>query len=123
MTVRKKPSILLVEDDLDSSEILAELLLDEGHAVKTAHSMRTALDADLESIDLVLSDLSLPDGSGLDLMRELRTRSTIKGIIVSGFSSEDARRASVRAGYAAHLVKPVDFDDLLKTIDRVYTSD
>jgi CheY-like chemotaxis protein len=66
----------------------------------------------------VVSDLGLPDGSGLTLMRELRDRYGLAGIAVSGYGTEEDRRQSADAGFSAHLTKPITVDRLLDEIRR-----
>ncbi len=69
--------------------------------------------------DLLISDICLPDGSGVDLMCELRSRgSEMPGIALSGFSGENDIRQSHAAGFRVQLVKPVDIDYLLEVIRR-----
>jgi DNA-binding response OmpR family regulator len=65
-----------------------------------------------EGLDLVISDLGLPDGSGLDLMRQLSTQHSLRGIALSGYGTEKDIRASREAGFALHLTKPVDLERL-----------
>src|SRR6185295_254111 len=87
--------ILLVEDHADTAEAIAELLRLLGHEVTVALTLSAGLAAAEEShsrgpggIDLVVSDLGLPDGNGLDLMRELAGRYGLKGIALSGYGME-----------------------------------
>ena len=116
-------SILLVEDDADSLHLLSRLLRTEGHEVLPAPTAREALRlaAGGGSIDLVVSDLGLPDQSGLDLMRELRARFGLPGIALSGFTSEEDQAESAQAGFLMHLKKPVLFESLQLAIARVQT--
>jgi CheY-like chemotaxis protein len=115
-------SILLVEDHIDTREALAELLRVYGHAVETADSVGTALAAvDGCRFDLVVSDIGLPDGSGLDLMREILARcgEGVKGICLSGFGMEEDLAESRAAGFLAHLTKPVNLKELEAVLQRV----
>lgn len=114
-----KPRILLVEDDPDTADTLADLLAEEGFEVTVAHSVAEALKQDVRSIDLVLSDLGLGDGSGLDLMRALRCRRDVQGIALSGYGTESDIRASKDAGFRAHLIKPVSLEKLVAAIKEV----
>lgn len=118
-TSAQAPRILLVEDDEDTAEILAEFLRDEGYQIQIARSVESALKVDVGSIDVVLSDVGLGDGSGLDLMRQLRTRGDIKGIALSGFGTEADFRASREAGFELHLTKPVMLPGLIAAINVV----
>ena len=113
--------ILLVEDHGATAQVMQKLLSRSGHAVAAAGSVREALAlADREPFDLVISDLGLPDGSGHDLMRELRTRRpAVRGIALSGYGMADDLRRSGEAGFAAHVTKPTDLDRLQATIERV----
>ena len=83
------------------------VLTEKGHTVETAGDVSTALElADRHTFDLLLSDLGLPDGSGHDLMRELRMRGhKFPGIALSGYGQEDDIHRSYEAGFAAHLTK------------------
>jgi DNA-binding response OmpR family regulator len=93
-------------------------LLGYKHQVRDVHNMESALDAaKKETFDLVISDIGLPDGSGLELMRELRKRYQIKGICLSGFGMEEDIRRSAEAGFDYHLTKPIDFMKLEAAIE------
>jgi PAS domain S-box-containing protein len=111
-------SILLVEDHADTADAVADLLRDLGHRVEVAGSVAAALAAAGPGIDLVISDLGLPDGSGLDLMRALKGSHGLRGIALSGYGTEEDRRQSEAAGFTAHLTKPVSLDTLLAEIRR-----
>ena len=71
-----------------------------------------------EQFDVLVSDLGLPDGTGYDLMKQIRHRPEIKGIALSGYGMEEDVRQSSEAGFAEHLVKPVDLAKLRGAIDR-----
>jgi len=112
--------ILLVEDDADSRSMLARLLELDGHSVETAESAAAAFAlAGNESFDLLVSDLGLPDESGLELMRRLRLASVdLPGIALSGYGMQDDIDNSRNAGFVAHLVKPVNPHELTLAIQR-----
>jgi CheY-like chemotaxis protein len=65
----------------------------------------------------LLSDIELPDGSGLELMRELTGK--VVGIAMSGFSSDEDVRNSLDAGFAFHLSKPLTFRDINASISKI----
>jgi PAS domain S-box-containing protein len=112
--------ILLVEDDEATRRAMARLLQLRGYAVLTAQNMAAGLEtAASEPFDLLISDLGLPDGNGLELMRKLREQRPVTGIAVSGFGMDEDVRESHAAGFAAHLTKPVDIQKLETTIRRV----
>jgi DNA-binding response OmpR family regulator len=114
--------ILLIEDHPDTAASLTELLTEEGFEVQTVRTAASALAVDLARVDLVVSDLGLPDRSGHELMRELRARRTLPAIALSGYGTEADMRASEAAGFDAHLTKPVDWSELLAVIERVSAS-
>src|SRR5205085_8440768 len=77
--------------------------------VTACRSLAEARDAAAQqTFDLVISDLGLPDGSGLDLMRHLREIQQVPGIALSGFGTAADLEESRAAGFAVHLTKPVD---------------
>lgn len=112
------PHLLLVEDHADTAEAMAELLQSLGYRVTTAATVAAGLEAaeraggDGGRIDLVVSDLGLPDGSGLDLMRLLSTRYGLRGIALSGYGMEDDLQKSREAGFEKHVTKPVSLQTL-----------
>jgi two-component system CheB/CheR fusion protein len=113
--------ILLVEDHGDTADMIVSLLQLEGHRVQTAADVATALDAAVQGeFDLLVSDIGLPDRSGLDLIRELRSRGrTLPAIAISGYGQERDLDQSRAAGFSAYLVKPVDADRLLAAVSAV----
>lgn len=113
--------ILLVEDNADTAGVMTLLLESAGYVVRSASSVADALkSAAAEPPDLVVSDIGLPDGSGLDLMRQLRHRQpSIRGIALSGFGMDEDVRRSMAAGFSAHVTKPVDISVLEATVKRV----
>jgi len=109
--------ILLVEDDPDSLAALARLLECTGYRICRAATVKEALAAAAQTrFDLVISDISLPDGSGLDLMRELRQSQSLPGIAMTGHDSHEESRV---AGFSAHLTKPIDFAELVQLVAQV----
>ncbi len=106
--------ILLVDDHPDTNKAMARLLERLGYDVQTADSVQAALSAaDQTRFDLLISDIGLPDGSGLELMRELLDRQhAIKGIALSGFGMEEDVKKSKEAGFYEHLTKPINFKRL-----------
>jgi signal transduction histidine kinase len=110
--------ILLVEDNGDTARMIRMLLEEFGYVVETAADVKQALKAvGPGSFDLLLSDLGLPDGTGIELMQELRRRgNALKGIALSGYGQEEDIRRSKEAGFSAHLIKPADVNVLIETI-------
>jgi signal transduction histidine kinase/CheY-like chemotaxis protein len=107
--------ILLVEDHADSAEMLAMALRSAGHVVEVASSVREAVRCLDECWDAVISDLGLPDGSGIDVARHcarLVEPPRIR-IALSGYGMPSDIESSHHAGFQQHLVKPVDLKKLL----------
>jgi signal transduction histidine kinase len=112
--------LLLVDDDHDSTFVLARLLQSLGHDVAAALNCAEALAAaESREFDLMICDLGLPDGNGLDLLPRLRTRAGIKAIALTGYGTEDDVRNSLAAGFDAHLTKPITLEQLVITIDEL----
>jgi CheY-like chemotaxis protein len=117
-----RPRILLVEDDAETAEVLEELLQEAGYDVRCARSAEAALSFDLDTVDLLISDIGLPDISGLELMRTMKTSRPVRGVALSGYGTEADVLASREAGFSVHLTKPVEFDRLLEAIYTVSAS-
>lgn len=112
--------ILLVEDHADTQRILSRLFQKWGYSVTSTHCVAKALDlAAHEPFDLLVSDIGLPDGSGLDIMRETKDRYGLHGIALSGFGTDDDRRQSRAAGFDEHLTKPVGIESLRAAVERI----
>jgi CheY-like chemotaxis protein len=91
-----------------------------GYTVRTADCVQSALaEAAKGPFDLLVSDLGLPDGSGLEIMHKVKNLYGISGVAISGFGTEDDIRQSHAAGFEEHLVKPVTINALRETVQRV----
>jgi CheY-like chemotaxis protein len=118
---RERRRVLLVEDHADTLGAARDLLAELSCEVVPAASMREALAAaEAGPLDLVISDLGLPDGSGLDLMRTLRDSYGLAGIAVTGYGMEEDIRRGREAGFVEHLVKPITLQRLEGAIDRFF---
>jgi CheY-like chemotaxis protein len=111
-------TVLLVEDHADTMRCMRRLIKFQGHRVLEATTVAQAIDQIVrEPIDLLVSDIGLPDGSGLDVMQSLKVRQPhAKGIALSGFGLEEDMRRSRDAGFVDHIVKPVNLQRLEKAI-------
>lgn len=117
---KTRSRILLVDDHPDTLHILSRLLKKWCYEVETADSVQSALKlASLHSFDALISDVALPDGSGCDIMAEVRRLYQLKGIALSGYGSEQDLEASRLAGFEEHFVKPVSFPALQKALERI----
>ena len=110
--------ILLVEDDRRVSAVMNSMLQRRGYQVEHAATTAAALEA--APCDLVLLDLNLPDGDGLDLCRVLRSRNEYLGIIaVTARSEERSRVIGLRAGADDYVVKPFSMVELQARIEAL----
>ena len=111
--------ILLVDDNADTRTYLAMILTQRGHDVQAADSVASARQAIAHAdFDLLISDIELPDGTGLQLIQELRATRPVAGIALSGFGSSDDVQVSHSAGFAFHLMKPVNLSALESAIEQ-----
>ncbi|OYW31507.1 MAG: hypothetical protein B7Z47_00850, partial [Chthoniobacter sp. 12-60-6] len=112
--------LLFVEDHADTARILSRQLSKAGLVVVQAHDVAGAIElSERERFDLLVSDLGLPDGSGYEVMRHVRSAQNIPGIAMSGYGMEEDMRRSREAGFSEHLVKPIDLRELIAAIRRV----
>ncbi|MEF7615760.1 response regulator [Aquincola sp. MAHUQ-54] len=109
--------VFLVEDNTDTRRLLTCLLELSGHEVRSASSVQSALAAlGRWPCDVLVSDIGLPDGSGVELAEALKRRGELPfAIAVSGFGTAADVAASLAAGFAHHLVKPIE----LEMLDRL----
>jgi PAS domain S-box-containing protein len=116
--------ILLVEDHDDTRIVMTRLLKSLGCEVKAVGCVKEALQAAeqaamrAEPFDLLISDIGLPDGSGLDVMRHMKDR-VRRGVALSGFGQEEDLRRSREAGFATHLIKPISFKMLREVVQGI----
>jgi PAS domain S-box-containing protein len=109
--------LLLVEDHKPTLQVISGLLRRDGYEVNTAGTVSDALRvASVESFDLVISDLGLPDGTGIQLMQQLRGLYQLKGVALTGFGMEEDVTRSQDAGFIAHIIKPVHMIELRRII-------
>jgi CheY-like chemotaxis protein len=108
--------ILVVDDNEDASDILAEALRDVGHDVRVAADGLSALAAAAEfAPEVVLLDIGLPVMDGYEVARQLRQRTQARPprlLAVTGYGQEKDRARALAAGFDDHIVKPINLDDL-----------
>jgi hypothetical protein len=111
--------LLIVDDHEDTRRVLRRLLESLGYSVATAGSATAALShVTVNEIDVLVSDLGLPDASGHDLVRQVQRIRNVPAVAISGFGSAVDIQNSLDAGFYAHLIKPLDFNLLHATIQR-----
>ena len=109
--------ILIVEDEADIRRFVRLTLESEGHTVHEAATLQRGLiEAGTRRPDLVVLDLGLPDGDGVDLIRDLRTWSAMPIIVLSARSAEASKIAALDAGADDYLVKPFESGELMARV-------
>ena len=120
-TVRRQAvRVLVVDDDVDSADVMAVMLETRGHTTCVAYSAEQALElAPSFEPDVALLDVSLGACSGYELAEAFRSHVSLRScrfVALTGHADEATRRHSEAAGFHRHLTKPVDFDALLEAV-------
>jgi DNA-binding NtrC family response regulator len=111
---------LIVEDDADSAEMMAALIASEGFTAATAQTLRDARrHLAMREPDIVLLDLMLPDGSGMDLFKEPETLANTEVVLITGHASLETSIQALRMGAADYLIKPINIKQLQGILSRV----
>ena len=112
--------ILVVDDNPDAAELVSALLELQGHELRTAHTPQEALHVAGEfRPDIAFLDIGLPVMDGFELAAALRALPELgacRFIAITGYDDADDRRRSKRAGFEAHLVKPIAMDTLERMV-------
>jgi CheY-like chemotaxis protein len=114
--MNSKRRIVVVDDNIDSTDVLGVLLEILGHEVHLAHTGTAAIAAVREHRpDVLFLDLSLPDMSGFEVARQLRQDAGLSGLRIiglTGFGDEEHRRRAAECGIDDYAVKPVEAEKL-----------
>lgn len=111
---------LIVDDDVDSLTALAVLVNREGFTTDTASTLREAREKMAQRrTDVVLLDLVLPDGNGMDLFQDIESRSITEVVLITGHASLETSVEALRLGAADYLIKPVNVKQLQTILSRV----
>ena len=120
---QERRTALVVDDVADVTEMLAVVLTHAGYSVVTAASAPAALKAARErQFDVIISDIGMPEMNGYQLAREVRLLpgyETVPMVAVTGYSMFDDKERSTKAGFNAHMTKPIDPRALLELIDQL----
>lgn len=109
--------VLLVDDHMDGLEITARLLKLEGFEVVTAGMCRDALRlAQRYPIDVVVTDLGLPDGTGMELLGQINQLYRVPGVAMTAHGESWFLEGARNGGFVRHLFKPFVFSDLLGAV-------
>jgi PAS domain S-box-containing protein len=119
----KDKAILVVDDSSETTEMLRQLLQMEGASVETARSGAEALGlAHKHSFDLVISDISMPEMDGYQLLQKLRAlnrMSDVPALALTGYGRRSDVARARKEGFAEHLTKPLDVEKLLKSVRKL----
>lgn len=116
----KKGTILSVDDDRNLQTVLEQYLEDDGYKVITAGDITTALEkADSANFDVILLDLILPDGEGLNLIPQIRAKSKAAIIVVSGKSDTTEKIVCLEMGADDYITKPFEMRELSARIKAI----
>src|SRR5882672_9939439 len=114
------PHLLIVDDDPEALEWLTELAKGEGFTVNAADSLRAArIHMSRLQPDVLLTDLQLPDGQGIELVNDLETRESTEVVLITGHASVESAVQALRLGATDYMVKPVDVERLRSILRRV----
>ncbi|HYO90879.1 MAG TPA: response regulator, partial [Pyrinomonadaceae bacterium] len=116
-------SVLVVEDSPDTLLLLNVIFEKRGCRVLTAESASEALEiAERETPDIIISDIGMPEMSGYDLLKSLRRlpgMATVPALAITGYATEEDRQRAIKAGFTAHIAKPVDPDELFELVQKL----
>jgi len=116
--------ILVIDDDETYRSILRSFIEEKGHTAIEAGGADAALKVFMEEkVDLVISDLIMPEKSGMDLLRELRgINPKVLFIMVTGYPAVDTATAAMREGAFDYLAKPINMDQLAAVMHRALST-
>ncbi|HET6151171.1 MAG TPA: sigma-54 dependent transcriptional regulator [Polyangia bacterium] len=116
----RRASILIVEDDAAMREMLREALEDDGYVVETAVNGRAGVERVKKGgIDLVVSDVKMPEIDGLDMLREIKAVSPSPHVItITAFGSIDTAIRAVKLGAFDYITKPFEVDQLILSVEK-----
>jgi DNA-binding NtrC family response regulator len=114
------PHALIVDDDVDAATTLRELIASKAFTVATAHTLRDAnRQIALQQPDVVLLDLQLPDGSGMDLFKDPQLVANSEIVLITGHASLETSIQALRLGAADYLIKPINLRQLQGVMSRI----
>ena len=114
------PHALIVDDDTDALSALEELVMREGFTAATAANLKQAREQmALQRPDVVLLDLMLPDGDGMDLFQDVESRASTEVVLITGHASIETSIEALRLGAADYLIKPVNVKQIRAILSRV----
>jgi DNA-binding NtrC family response regulator len=115
-----KPRVLVIDDDPGLAEVIELLLSSESYVPLKAATAREGVERALaDAPDVVVTDLKLPDGTGLDVVQRVRAeRPELPLVLITSYSSLDSAIGALRAGAVDYLIKPFENADFLDAVER-----
>src|SRR3569832_1837690 len=114
------PHVLIVDDDLNTRDALETIATAEGFSTSVADSIRAAqIQMALKRPDVVLADIRLPDGCGMDLFNDIESRATTQIVLITGHASVETAVEALRQGAVDYLTMPLNFRRLMALLSRV----
>ncbi|MBE0429158.1 MAG: response regulator [Thermoleophilia bacterium] len=120
--MKKKKTVLLVDDEHDFLDITAKRLTRRGYHVLTADNcLRATEELDREPVDVVVLDVMMPECDGVDFLKEIKeSHPRIGVVLLTGHASIEAGLRSLESGASDYLLKPVSLEDLIEKIEILY---
>ncbi|HAV92022.1 TPA: sigma-54-dependent Fis family transcriptional regulator, partial [candidate division WOR-3 bacterium] len=121
MLDEKKYTILAVDDAKDNLELISRNLLSAGYTIITSESAEHAIEIlESQQIDLVITDLKMPDVDGLQLIRHIRENfKDIEVIMITGYPSIEGAVEAVKMGASEYITKPFTDEELFSVVEKV----
>jgi CheY-like chemotaxis protein len=116
--------VVVVDDEADARELLRRILSEHGASVRVVDSMLNCLiEIERQKPDVLLSDISMPDRDGFDLIHHLRTSgyspNKLPAIALTAYARSEDQQRILRAGFQAHLSKPIDTASLTQLLAAI----
>lgn len=119
-------NILIVEDHHDIIQMLRLNWSDSRDRLdcltSAKQAMRYIFSSELSAYDCIIVDINLPDGSGLELLREIRARSEIPVVMISGAGDADSRADAISVGADDYVMKPFSVKELRARVHRIFAA-
>ena len=112
--------VLVIEDHEDTAILMTQMLNEMGHSIVKANSVASAVEVlTRDKIDLIISDIGLPDGNGVTLIYAVRQFCQVPAIAITGYGTPEDVERCLNAGFDKHLTKPVVYRLLGQSIAEV----
>ena len=114
--------ILVADDESDITEVLADILSEQGYTVETAHDGRAAWDTyRADPFDVVVTDLKMPEMGGIDLLRRVQeSGNPTLVVIMTGFATVETAIEALKIGAFDYILKPFKVGELLQIVERAF---